>query len=173
MGGFDLAGRSCDKCDVSKPISYGFSQTKCESCNDVASYVNNSAAIVRFLFDSTCPEDVEKTVGEDGIIKNEEDIGKEEEETTDQQQNTNENTDDTKEEVTDNSPTTDTDKITDNENEEVTDPKLKKKEPEDESSGMLIFIIIGSILIIIAVAVFAIWKIMTVIKRKNIKTQPM
>ena len=69
-----LDGRSCKKCSVAKPFSYGYSETSCESCNDVASYVDNSAPIVRFLFDTACPDDVEKTVGDDGIIKDEEDL---------------------------------------------------------------------------------------------------
>lgn len=55
-------------------MSYGYAESKCESCNDVASYVDNSSQIVRFLFTTACPLDVEKTVGEDGIIKDEEDI---------------------------------------------------------------------------------------------------
>lgn len=61
---------------MAKPFSYGYSEEKCESCNDVASYKDNSAQIVRFLFNTACPLDTEKTVGDDGIIKNEEDLNK-------------------------------------------------------------------------------------------------
>ena len=71
---FSLEGRACDACSKSKAVSYGFSETQCESCNDVASYVDNSSAIVRFLFLTACPPDVEKTVGEDGKIKDEEEL---------------------------------------------------------------------------------------------------
>ena len=71
---YTIEGQKCSRCGIAKPISYGYDQTKCESCNDVASYVDNSPAIVRFLFTTACPLDVEKTVGDDGVIKDEEDL---------------------------------------------------------------------------------------------------
>ena len=45
----------------------------------MASYKDKSAPIVRFLFAEACPFDVEKTVGDDGVIKDEDDIGKNDE----------------------------------------------------------------------------------------------
>lgn len=40
----------------------------------MASYVDNSSALTRFLFLTACPRDVEKTVGDDGVIKDEEEL---------------------------------------------------------------------------------------------------
>lgn len=76
---YSLEGRECKKCYVSKPFSYGYDETKCESCNDVASYKDNSTPVVRFLFAAACPFDVEKTVGEDGKIKDEDELNKKDE----------------------------------------------------------------------------------------------
>ena len=45
----------------------------------MASYKDNSTPVVRFLFAAACPFDVEKTVGEDGKIKDEDELNKKDE----------------------------------------------------------------------------------------------
>ena len=154
---------------MAKPFSYGYSEAKCESCNDVASYVDNSAAIVRFLFTTACPIDVEKTVGDDGVIKDEKDLNNE--------------TDNTP--ITDNSTTDTTDEYdkgvypetinpeptTPDEVVEVTDGE-GSEDIDDSSTGFVIFITIGGILIFTLVVGFAVWKIVEAFKSNKVKTRP-
>ena len=169
---YTIEGQRCNKCTVAKPVSYGFDQTKCESCNDVASYVDNSPAIVRFLFTTACPIDVEKTVGDDGVIKDEEDLNKDEivddipiDENTggDQDSGTDDNGSDTTDPV---------DPITPVTEPEVTEPDGSEEIVEDSNTGLIIFIVIGTVLILGAVTVFAVFKIMQSCKRERVKTRP-
>ena len=147
---------------MAKPFSYGYSETKCESCNDVASYVENSSPIVRFLFNTACPIDVEKTVGDDGVIKDEEDINKNDNEpttpidTTPDEEEKKEEEEEKEEEI---------DEIEEG-GGTVTDSDV---DTEEESSGLVTFIAIGATIIILAVGGFAVLKVYTACKSTMVK----
>lgn len=155
---------------MAKPFSYGYSEAKCESCNDVASYVDNSAAIVRFLFTTACPIDVEKTVGDDGVIKDEKDLNNETDNTPITDNSTTDTTDE-KDKETKNPETINPEPSTPDEVVEVTDGE-SSEDIDDSSTGFVIFITIGGILIFTLVVGFAVWKIVEAFKRNKVKTRP-
>ena len=154
---------------MAKPFSYGYSEAKCESCNDVASYVDNSAAIVRFLFTTACPIDVEKTVGDDGVIKDEKDLNNETDNTPITDNSTTDTTDEYDKgvypETINPEPTTPAEVV------EVTDGE-SSEDIDDSSTGFVIFITIGGILIFTLVVGFAVWKIVEAFKSNKVKTRP-
>ena len=55
---------------------------------------------------------------------------------------------------------------------EVTEPDSSEEIVEDSNTGLVIFIVIGTVLILGAVTVFAVFKIMQSCKRERVKTRP-
>ena len=47
---FSFEGRSCRKCDFSRPISFGFYDKSCKACSDIKSILQNSSDLIKIVF---------------------------------------------------------------------------------------------------------------------------
>lgn len=68
----DWQERSCERCEIQNPFSFGFDQDACEVCTDIAELVPVSDSYIKFFYDSACVGDLdpEETEGDGGSTIN-------------------------------------------------------------------------------------------------------
>ena len=59
---FDLAGRTCQRCQTGTPFSYGFAQTTCKPCTDFEGNYDNLPDVEKFMFNVACPKGTKEPV---------------------------------------------------------------------------------------------------------------
>jgi len=147
---FTLEGRKCQKCPKDAPFGYGFDDKVCESCADVALYQGKATTLVKFLFSTACPDDVNPPEPEEEI---EPEVVPEPEVPDEEEEETNKPDIDLKPEPKDGEG-----KITDG---------TDKVTPQEETDLTILWVIIAITAVVLVIGGFAIWKFYTTCRNKS------